>query len=85
MSGVFFSLVRRQALALACVAVSAQALAASTFELRYFGLDTFTASSTTSSDDLFANGNPAVGLLFQTPSGPGRPATGWAGSSAWAG
>ncbi len=52
------------------LAGSAAASARGSHELRYFGLDTFNASSRTSSDDLFANGTPTTGLVFQTPTGP---------------
>lgn len=61
---------RQAAVLLALAGTGAQALAHGTFELRYLGFDTFTASSRTSSDDLFANGNPMVGQVYQTPGGP---------------
>lgn len=62
--------VGRLAVLAVLLAGSAAASARGSYELRYFGLDTFNASSRTSSDDLFANGSPASGLLFQTPTGP---------------
>ncbi len=58
------------AAALVLLAAGPAALAQSTFELRYFMLDTFTPAVRFSSDDFFANGDPAAGLLYQTPSGP---------------
>lgn len=60
---------RHAALLLALVAALPQALARGSFELRAFSLATFTSSPFATGQDLFTNGNPTAGLVFQTSGG----------------
>lgn len=60
---------RAGAVALALLATGSAALARNDYMLRYFGLDTRLGASVNSGEDAFANGNPATGLVFQTPGG----------------